>query len=284
MQHARLRALLALPALAMLVSGCAQSAPEAAPSSAHGDPFAHAHGIGAVPGDSDILVATHGGVYRVDAGGAAEGPLGGEDFDAMGFTVVGGSLFASGHPGAATSPELGSPNLGIVRSDDQGATWEPVALTGVEDFHVLAGGPDGRLFGIGSSSPGVQTSSDAGSTWSVSSELGAADLAVGPGGAVYAATPDGVQVSADGAATFAPLPGAPLLFQIAAGADGTLVGAGVDGLLWRAQEGGAWTSGERFSGTLQALAVDPAGSLLLVDDRGLVRIDASGADVIRPAG
>ncbi|MDR7233196.1 F510_1955 family glycosylhydrolase [Agrococcus sp. BE272] len=286
MKTPRSRALLAIPVLALLLSGCAQEpAPDAAaPAPLHDDPFAHVHGIGVLPGDPDILVATHAGVYRVDSAGKAEGPLGGEDFDAMGFTVAGATLFASGHPGAATSPELGAPNLGIVRSVDGGATWEPVARTGVEDFHVLTGGPDGSLFGIGSSSPGVQASSDAGTTWTAGAELAAADLAVGGSDELYAATEDGLQVSVDGAATFAPVPDAPLLFQIAAGADGTLVGAGVDGLLWRAQEGGGWASGERFSGALQTLAVGEGGSMLLVDDRGLVRIDASGVEVIRPAG
>ncbi|KAA6434903.1 hypothetical protein FQ330_03820 [Agrococcus sediminis] len=284
MKTPRSRALLAIPVLALMLAGCAQEpAPDAAAAPLHDDPFAHVHGIGVLPGDPDILVASHAGVYRVDSAGEAEGPLGGEDFDAMGFTVAGGTLFASGHPGAATSPELGAPNLGIVRSVDGAATWEPVARTGVEDFHVLTGGPDGSLFGIGSSSPSVQASSDAGTTWTAGAVLAAADLAVGAGDELYAATEDGLQVSVDGAATFAPVPDAPLLFQIAAGADGTLVGAGIDGQLWRAQDG-RWTGGERFSGALQALAVGEGGSLLLVDDRGLVRIDANGADVIRPAG
>jgi len=45
-----------------------------------------------------------------------------------------GRLLASGHPEAGgTLPE----NLGVIASDDQGETWEPLARFGQDDFHVL---------------------------------------------------------------------------------------------------------------------------------------------------
>ncbi|MCR8670231.1 F510_1955 family glycosylhydrolase [Agrococcus sp. HG114] len=279
--------LLILSAFALALSGCAQapaSSPGGPAAPPQADALSHVHGIGTVEGDAAVLLATHTGVYRVDAAGSTSGPLGGNDFDAMGFTVVDDALLASGHPGPTTPAELGSPNLGIIRSDDGGLTWRPVSQTGVEDFHVLTAAPDGTLYGVGSTAPNVRSSPDGGSTWSAGAALPVADLATGANGALYAATEDGLQVSTDGGGSFSLVPDAPLLFQIAGSADGMLIGAGTDGLLWRSLPGGGWESGEPFQGRLQALAAGEGTDVLLVDDRGLVRVGDGGASVILPAG
>ena len=82
-----------------------------------------------------------------------------------------------------TLPGLPGPCSGV----DGGQSWEPLAFTGEEDFHVLTAGPDGQVYGIGSSSPAVQISGDSGSTWTAGSEVTAADLAVTADGVIYAA-------------------------------------------------------------------------------------------------
>src|SRR5690625_2113112 len=138
----------------------------------------HVHGIAQNPESEDILLASHNGVFSIAQDGTVTGPIGGYDFDAMGFTESNGILFASGHPGSETPAELGSPNLGIIRSDDLGNTWLPVSLTNVEDFHVLTSRPNGFLYGIGSSNPDIVLSRDEGLTWEPLGAVPAVSLAV----------------------------------------------------------------------------------------------------------
>lgn len=91
---------LALAAAVSVLAGCAPGEPPA------GAPpvIEHVHGIAEAPGSDDLLLATHDGVFTVAPDGALAGPVGGHAFDAMGFTVDGATLFASGHPGPTTRP------------------------------------------------------------------------------------------------------------------------------------------------------------------------------------
>jgi len=273
--------LAAVAAAAVLIAGCTPE-PDA-PHPPQPDPFVHVHAVAIAPQSDTILVATHTGVYTVDEAGEATGPLGGHDFDAMGFATAGEAWFASGHPGPSTPAALGSPNLGIIRSDDDGQTWHPVAFTGVEDFHVLEAGRDGILYGVGSTSAAVRTSSDLSVTWDDSGEVDAADLAPAADGRLYAATPDGVYVRADSGASFVALAGAPRLYLLDALPDSTLIGVDTDAVLWRSLANGQWESVETVQGTVQALTTTDAGAVILIDDRGIVRIDDTGTTIIRPA-
>lgn len=135
----RLLPLTTLTALALVITGCANT-PTTEPDAAT-PRIEHVHGIAEDPRGTDLLVATHNGIYAVTPDGEVSGPIGGHDFDAMGFTIAEDTLFASGHPGPKTAAELGAPNLGIIQSDDYGQTWSPVALNGSTDFHVLTAGP-----------------------------------------------------------------------------------------------------------------------------------------------
>lgn len=263
----------------LLLAGCTQ-APEA--RQARSDPFVHVHGLAVEPGSDEILVATHEGIYVVTEGGDVEGPLGGYDFDAMGFTITDEAWFASGHPGPGTPAELGSPNLGILRSEDRGQTWDPITFTGVEDFHVLDSDPSGALYGIGSSSFAVRVSTDRGATWVDRTEVKAASLAASTG-RLYAATEQGVQVSTDEGVTFELLPDAPVLYSLTALPGGGLLGVGTDSMLWRSLPEGLWEVIEPVEGMVQALTTADSGAIFLVDDRGIVRIDATGSTIIRPA-
>lgn len=275
----------AFVALSLTLSGCAQIADAGRANTAEDhDPFIHIHGIEEEPGGDGVLVATHNGLYQIDGAGDVNGPLSGDDSDLMGLTSSEGTLFASGHPGPATPSELGTPHLGIIRSDDAGQSWVPVSFTGVEDFHILDSAPDGRLYGVGSTSPAVRISPDGGLTWTTGAELPIADLAPAAGGALYAATEDGLQISIDGGVTFSIVPDAPLLYMLDAFTDGTLVGADTDGVLWRSLPGGGWESFAEAHGTLSALTAGTSGTVLLADDRGVVRIDDGVETIITPAG
>lgn len=263
----------------LLLAGCAQTT---VPTQATPDPFEHVHGLAVEPGSDEILVATHEGIYVVTEGGDMEGPIGGYDFDAMGFTITDEAWFASGHPGPGTPAELGSPNLGILRSEDRGQSWDPITFTGVEDFHVLDSDPSGALYGIGSSSFAVRVSADRGATWVDRAEVKAASLAASTG-RIYAATEQGVQLSSDEGATFELLPDAPVLYSLTALLDGSLLGVGTDSMLWRSLPNGLWEVVEPVEGTVQALTTAHSGAIILVDDRGIVRIDATGTKIIRQA-
>lgn len=106
-------------ALALLLTSCA--APNIEAPSAQAPTIEHVHGIAAAPTDGgDLYIATHNGIFVVSNDGTLAGPIGGHDFDAMGFTISGETFFASGHPGPSTPSELGAENLGIIRSE---APW-----------------------------------------------------------------------------------------------------------------------------------------------------------------
>ena len=197
-------------------------------------------------------------------------------------TADGDVLYASGHPGPNTPAELGEHNLGLIRSTDAGTTWEPVAFTGQEDFHVLTAG-DGAIHGIGSSSITIRTSTDGGTTWIDGAELPAADLTVTTDGTLYAATRQGLQESRDAGATFDLVADAPPLYLVEADSTGGLVGVDTDGTLWRVTGTGSWDSVGAATGTVQALG-NADGAVVLVDDRGIVWIHGTETTVVLPAG
>lgn len=232
--------------------------------------------------DGETLLASHHGIYRLDDAGTLHGPIGGDDFDGMGFVAVEGALFASGHPGSQTPAELGSPNLGIIRSDDGGQSWSPVAFTSEADFHVLTSSPDGTLHGIATNSPQLRSSADAGVSWTTGSELAAVDLAA-TDARVFAATEQGVQVSDDGGARFTLLDGAPLLYTIEVLRDGSLVGVDTSGAV-QLQTDSGWQQVGSVVGTAGAFGVVGHDRILAVDDRGIVEISDGEAVVLTPFG
>ena len=267
-------------AAGLLLTGCTPT-PTAISAPAPDTGLGHVHGIVDL-GGSTVLLGTHTGLYTLGEDGTVTGPVGGIDLDAMGLTATGDTLYASGHPGPSTPAELGAPNLGIIRSLDAGASWEPVAFTGEEDFHVLTVTGDGTLYGIGSSRPLLRTSSDGGQSWADGAELPAVDLAAATDGTLYAATQDGLQHSTDGGATFTPAPDAPVLYLVETDPTGGVVGVDTDGML-RRLVGTGWEDVGTTTGTVQALGVTGDGAIVLVDDRGVVWIRDTTATVLIPA-
>ncbi|MGF2949783.1 F510_1955 family glycosylhydrolase [Microbacterium alcoholitolerans] len=270
---------LCITGVALTITGCTAQADEPA---AVPPTIGHIHGVAADPRGEDLFIATHTGIFTLTPSGTVAGPIGGHDFDAMGFTVLDDTLFASGHPGMETSAELGAPNLGIIRSDDFGETWSPVALNGSADFHVLTAGPDGTLYGFASTEVELLISVDEGRTWTPGASFAAADLAATDDG-LYAATEAGLQVSTDQGRTFTPATGAPVLYTLDAAADGSLAGVGTDGSVWSQGPDGAWQSLDTVQGAAQAFSVIGEDRFILVDDRGVVEITPDSARVLSPA-
>ena len=260
---------------ALILAGC--TAPPPSTGTDHVEQsLSHVHGIVPDPAGEGFLLGTHDGIYPTN--GTERGPrIGSDDFDAMGLAVVDGALIASGHPGRNTPADLGTPNLGIIRSTDRAATWLPVALTGEKDFHALTAGPDGTIYGLATDGAEVLLSTDQGDTWSPSgASLIAVSLAVDAMNRIVAATPDGVQVSTDSAASFAPWPDAPLLFMLNSSPDHQrLVGVGSGGKIWVSTAGATeWTETGTVHGTPQAIAITNDGGMLIVDDSGLILVSA----------
>ena len=275
----RLLPLTVLTTLALTITGCASTqttATDIAPPR-----IEHVHGIAEDPRGSDLLVATHNGIFTVTPTGDVSGPIGGHDFVAMGFAVTDNTLFASGHSAPDPAAELGAPNLGIIQSDDYGQTWSPVALNGSTDFHVLTAGPDGTLYGIASSGVDLLRSTDSGGEWTRGASIAAADLVVTDDG-LYAAAEEGLLHSTDQGVTFSRDESAPLLYTLDARPDGTLLGVGTDGAIWTQNPDNTWQSLEALEGAVQAFSVIDANRIVLVDDRGIVEITPDGTTILSP--
>lgn len=268
-------------AVALFLAGCSTVTP---PLAAPPDPVVeHIHELVVDPSDGTLLVATHQGLYRITVGSdeasRVDGPVGGLDFDPMGFTIADGVAYASGHPGPTTPDSFGSPNLGLITSTDAGGTWSNVSLTGVTDFHALtvkAGDNQTPVvFGYDGSAGRLERSIDGGLTWSSGAQVDARDI-LAVGDELYATTAEGLAVSTDSGATFAVDPAAPSLVVIAADQEGSIAGVDASGTIWTRQPGQAWTHHHTVTGTPQALAVD-GSQIYVADDRGIaVTEDAGG--------
>lgn len=276
-------ALAAAVTATMLLTGCSPIAPPPASPTGTAPKFEHIHELVVDPSDGTLLVATHEGLYRltIDSDGTATaiGPIGGLDFDPMGFTIADGTAYASGHPGPTTPDTFGSPNLGLITSDDTGETWTNVSLTGETDFHGLTVMTDGgdlpRVFGYDGSAQRLERSLDGGFTWTAGASLAARDI-LAVGDQLYATTAEGLAISTDNGATFTIDATAPALYVLAADSEGTMAGVDTTGTLWTRPPGQEWAHGHTITGTPQAFAVDGT-RIYVADDRGIAITDDAGA-------
>ncbi|MFC5993288.1 F510_1955 family glycosylhydrolase [Pseudonocardia hispaniensis] len=238
-QPLRLAILTAVLLTGLPATACGSAAPEPPPSATGADPsprVSHVHAVDLNPADGMIYVAAHEGLYRVGAAGGLE-RVGATGRDLMGFAIAAPDTFlSSGHPG----PTENAPDpLGLVRSTDAGATWQPVSLAGEVDFHALQLS-SGTLYGLDAGRRTLRVSSDGGTTWQLRATVAALDIAVDPTdpATVLATTADGVVASRDGGASFG-APTGPQLAFLSWAPDATLYGLAPDGALHTSVDAGA---------------------------------------------
>jgi hypothetical protein len=125
----------------------------------------HVHALGVNPAGSSLFIATHTGLFRLDAEAQRAERVGDRRQDTMGFTVAGPDHFlGSGHPDLRD--EL-PPLLGLIESRDAGKSWTPISLLGQVDFHALRIRRL-RVVGYDATSVRVMISDDRGQSWRVS--------------------------------------------------------------------------------------------------------------------
>lgn len=217
----------------------------------------HIHGLAFDRADaSNVLVATHHGLMKAAPDGSVM-PVSDSQDDFMGFTphpTDATILFASGHP-------KGGGNLGFIKSDDSGKSWQQIApgVDGPVDFHQLAVSPSNPdvLYG---SYGAIQTSRDGGKSWAIAGDAPAKliDLAVSPADpdVVYAATEDGLMVSRDSAKSWQQ--------PILAGAPVTTVELASDGTIYAYVPGRGLLRASETAPDFKAVGEgpDPAGYIL----------------------
>jgi hypothetical protein len=126
----------------------------------------HVHGLGVNPRDGTLFIATHTGMWRVNADDNEAERVGDRLQDTMGFTIVGADRFlGSGHPDPRDIQERRLPPLlGLIESTDAGKTWRPISLLGEADFHVLRSFGE-RIYGYDATNDRLMVSHNAGRSW-----------------------------------------------------------------------------------------------------------------------
>lgn len=246
----------------------------------------HIHGIAAWPsGPDSATLATHHGIFTIDLAAQTARLKGSNRDDFMGFSQVPGApnkAFASGHPATGG-------NLGVIRTEDGGATWLPVAdgIGGPVDFHNMeVSRADGAvIYGIGHDGA-VQRSTDFGVTWAITGtapeKLIEVTTSASEPNRIFAATEFGLFASSDAGATWqALLPNA---------APVSTVDMGADGKLRAVQLGQGLIEVDEATGTVTPVTADLPGGYLLylsvmqVDPLRLMALSAEGALLVSDNG
>lgn len=242
----------------LLLAACGTDPTSAGADGAPDRPMGHIHGVAWDETSDQVVVAAHGGLFRIDEAGPA--PVG-PSIDLMGFAIgPDGAYLGSGHPGPGA--ELDEP-VGLIRSTDGGRTWAPVSRAGESDFHGLTAGA-GLVAGFDGE---LRVSTD-GRDWQTRSTPAEPHvLAASPAGSrLLATTADGLLASEDRGASWAPVGTPELLLAVDWADDETVVGVGLTGrVVVSADAGATWTPGPREFGEVSAVhAYRDAGSLVVL--------------------
>ncbi len=280
----------AAAAVIFALSACAPAATESAPAagsessaaagSAPGLPSAHVHGLSVNSETGQVLLATHDGLFDVTRDPAVKI---GQTNDYMGFTAAGAPdvFYASGHPGPGS--DLPNP-LGLLKSTDGGKTWQQLSRQKESDFHALAVTKSGIVAFDGS----LRTSTD-GTTWrTVAADFMPAVLAAHPAGdTVLATTPEGLQRSTDGGATWTLNAAAPVIQFAAFSGPDEAVGVAPDGTVYSSPDAGlSWQQAGTISGGVQAVAATEGTggkpSIWAATSTGVI-VSSDGGSTFRPS-
>jgi photosystem II stability/assembly factor-like uncharacterized protein len=253
--------------------------------------ISHVHGIAfdtTAPGY--IFLATHNGLFRAGADGLAA-QVSADANDYMGFTpdpANSGRLFASGHP-------AGGGNLGVIVSEDGGATWTQLSTGagGPVDFHAMtvSRADHKTIYGVYG---GIQVSRDGGATWAVTGPgpERIIDLTASPTAAdvLYAGTVAGLMQSSDAGKTWAFIgPSNVPASMVEATGDGTVYAFFAGTGLFKLSAGDdRWSElandfGERYILQLAAEPADPT-HLVAVTETSAIIESADGGKSWEPFG
>lgn len=128
----------------------------------------HIHGIGYPNGNEKMVIATHGGLYEFDNKWKVATS---RKHDYMGFSAVQEGFYSSGHP--EPNSDYKNP-LGIIKSKDEGASFEQLAFYGEADFHYMTVGYETNTIYLINEAPvgkldfGLHYSVDDGKSWTKS--------------------------------------------------------------------------------------------------------------------
>lgn len=261
-------------ATALLSTACAAdqtSNPAATTDGASDDSsVGHIHGLGIDPADDSLYVATHFGLFHVpDTGKPTR--VADRWQDTMAFTVVGpGHFLGSGHPDL--TEELPS-HLGLIESTDAGETWDPLALQGEADFHILE--PVGDvLYAYDSTTSRLLRTEDR----KRFEEILTGDLisvaATKDPGRLFATTGKGQVVSVDASTGQTRELGGPATAYLDTTAEGGLVGIGPDGVIRVSGDAGeTWQEAGSIGGQPAAFTVTEQGWYAATSDEAFRSTD-----------
>ncbi|GAB1422002.1 hypothetical protein MASR2M15_22090 [Anaerolineales bacterium] len=171
--------------------------------------FPDIHGMSFKGDGEQLRVATHTGIVAYQNGNWSKPDLPINDY--MGYSGTENGFFSSGHPGVGS--QLVNP-IGLVKSQDHGATITTINFSGETDFHVMGASYYGETIYVLNPAPnsllsaGLYYSLDSGQTWEQSIAEGLTEspmqIAVHPNdaGMVALATRGGVFLSNDFGMTF----------------------------------------------------------------------------------
>ncbi len=187
-----------------------------------------------------------------------------------------GDLLGSGHPdsGGTPLPE----NLGLMRSGDAGATWEPVSQLGESDFHILQARGD-RVIAVRVDEADIQVSDDGGSSFEARTPPDAPlDVVFDPEDPqrMVVATQQGIFSSTDAGSTWRPRDPAPSE-QLAWGKPDALYRSDPGGAIKVSADGGAtWKARGTVGLPVNELAADEEGTLYASVAGGEVHTSTDG--------
>lgn len=225
----------------------------------------HVHGLAQAP-DGRLLIATHEGLFALEEGGEPT-PVGEFATDLMGFTLdESGSFYASGHPGPG---EDGPSALGLIKSSDDGDSFQELSLGGQADFHSLEA-IAGAVYGVNGGTQ-LLRSTDDGANWDeFALPQPVADIAVDPTTETILVTSEaGLLRSEDLGETFSMDQDAPTLFLVDWSSNGTLMGVDLSGQIFTMREDHGWVRGASLDQP-QALTVNADGVAYVATENALL--------------
>lgn len=248
------------------------------------------------PADSTLFMGTNTGLFRIPDGAGEPEKVTGELSTPDGKGKVSESLvvrftgpdelLASGHP--AEGQALPS-QLGLISSDDAGATWSPVSELGTADFHAIEPAGDTLVAAL-FQQPQVLVSEDDGRNWETRAAPAAlVSLEVDPSDPSrwVGSTDRGLFVSSDGGGSWRPNDPIPNI-RLAWSGSGKLYRIDPGGPVKASTDGGeTWEDRGSTGGEPQAMTVEGETVYVALIDGTVKRSTDGGqsfSDLIKGGG